>query len=213
MLQNRLLRRSRFQTLTLSQTAVVCVKLEPGEAGSGFKFVNAVKGGAVPAEFVPSVERGLATALQSGPLGGYPVQDVVATLHDGVAHSVDSSPLAFELAAVGACREGMRQAGMRLLEPVMDVEVTSPEQFVGSVMGSLSSRRGVLQSSTRDDGAALTLRAAVPLAEMSSYISVLRSSTQGRASFSMRFARYDFVPLNVQEAVTGQRAARAAGAV
>jgi elongation factor G len=176
--------------------AVVKIAVAPAEAGSGFHFENATKGGAVPKEFIGAVAHGAEEASQSGELGGYPVVDLDVRLVDGQAHDVDSSERAFKIAASMAMREALQKAASVLLEPVMDVEVVTPEDFVGAVQGDLSSRRGQL-TGIEMRGNAQVIRAAVPLATMFGYVNSLRSMTQGRANYTMQFDHYDQVPAEI----------------
>jgi elongation factor G len=174
--------------------------MEPGEAGKGFEFVDEIKGGAVPREYIPAVEKGLKDSLSNGVLAGYPVVDVKIALFDGSYHDVDSNENAFKMAASMAFKEGMRKASPVLLEPMMAVEVETPAEFMGNVVGDLSSRRGIIQG--MDDIAGFkVVRAEVPLAEMFGYSTILRSATQGRATYSMEFKHYSEAPKNVAEVI------------
>ncbi len=180
----------------------VVLKVEPQEPGKGFQFVDAIKGGVVPREFIPAVEKGLIDTLPSGVLAGYPIVDVKVTLHFGSYHDVDSNENAFKMAASMGFKEGMRRASPVLLEPMMAVEVETPEEKMGDVMGDLSSRRGIIQG--MDDiagGGGKAIKAEVPLAEMFGYSTTLRSLTQGRATYTMEFKHYSEAPKNVAEAV------------
>jgi elongation factor G len=180
----------------------VILKLEPQPPGKGFEFVDAIKGGVVPREYIPAVEKGVNETLKAGVLAGYPVVDVKVTLHFGSYHEVDSNENAFKMAASMGFKEGMRAASPALLEPIMAVEVETPEEKMGDVMGDLSSRRGVILS--MDDiagGGGKAVRAEVPLAEMFQYSTTLRSLTQGRATYTMEFKHYAEAPKNVAEAV------------
>ncbi len=182
----------------------VYLRLEPLEPGSGFEFVNEIKGGAVPKEYIPAVEKGCNEALQSGVLAGYPVEDVKVTLYDGSYHEVDSSEMAFKLAASMGFKEGARKAGAVILEPMMKVEVETPEDYMGDVIGDLNKRRGQINS--MDDRAGnKIITAFCPLAEMFGYSTDLRSQTQGRATYSMEFDHYDEVPRNVSEEIIKKR--------
>lgn len=182
----------------------VWIKLEPLERGKGFEFVNGIVGGSIPREFVPAVEKGLEEAITSGVLGGYPVVDVRATVYDGSYHDVDSSEMAFKIAASMAFKSGMSKATPVLLEPIMKVEVETPEEYMGDVMGALSSKRGkILGMELR--GANQVITAEVPLGEMFGYATELRSMTKGRASYSMEFHAYSEVPKNVQDAVVEKK--------
>ncbi|MEZ3414542.1 elongation factor G [Pantoea dispersa] len=183
----------------------VVLTLEPQAAGSGFAFEDATKGGVVPREFIPSVEKGIREALNSGVLAGYPVVDIKATLTFGSYHDVDSSEMAFRMAAIFGFKAAAKQADPVILEPVMKVEVETPEEYAGGVMGDLSSRRGTLQGMDERFGARI-IRAEVPLAEMFGYATTLRSMSQGRATYSMEFAHYAEAPRNVAEAIIAARA-------
>ena len=183
----------------------VVLTLEPQAAGSGFAFEDATKGGVVPREFIPSVEKGIREALNSGVLAGYPVVDIKATLTFGSYHDVDSSEMAFRMAAIFGFKAAAKQADPVILEPLMQVEVETPEEYAGGVMGDLSSRRGTLQGMDERFGARI-IRAEVPLAEMFGYATTLRSMSQGRATYSMEFAHYAEAPRNVAEAIITARA-------
>ena len=184
----------------------VVLKLEPLEPGKGFEFVDAIKGGVVPREYIPAVEKGVEDTLKAGVLAGYPVVDVKVTLHFGSYHEVDSNENAFKLAASMAFKEGMRKADPVLLEPIMAVEVETPEEKMGDVMGDLSSRRGVIQGMDDLVGGGKSIKAEVPLAEMFGYATQLRSLTQGRATYTMEFKHYAEAPRNVAEAVIADKA-------
>jgi len=182
----------------------VWLKMEPHEAGKGFEFVDSIKGGAVPREYIPAVEKGLRDTLPNGVLAGFPVVDVKVTLFDGSYHDVDSNENAFKMAASMAFKDGMRKASPVLLEPMMSVEVETPADFMGNVVGDLSSRRGMIQG--MDDLPGLkVIRAEVPLAEMFGYSTSLRSATQGRATYTMEFKRYAEAPKSVSEAVINKK--------
>ena len=183
----------------------VVLKLEPQEAGKGFEFVDAIKGGVVPREYIPAVQKGVEDTLKAGVLAGYPVVDVKVTLHFGSYHEVDSNENAFKMAASMAFKEGMRRANPVLLEPIMAVEVETPEEKMGDVMGDLSSRRGVIQGMDDIASGGKTIRAEVPLAEMFGYATQLRSLTQGRATYTMEFKHYAEAPRNVAEAVIAEK--------
>ena len=187
------------------QFARVKILFEPGKPGSGYEFINKIKGGNIPTEYIPGVQKGLVAQQQSGVMAGFPCIDFKATLHDGAYHDVDSSVLAFEIAARAAFREGMSKANPVLLEPMMKVEVVTPEEYMGDVIGDLNSRRGQVQDmSTR--GNANVVNAMVPLANMFGYVNNLRSLTQGRANYSMQFDHYEQVPSNVAEEVKAKLA-------
>lgn len=182
----------------------VWLKMEPNETGKGFEFIDEIKGGAVPREYIPAVEKGLRETLPSGVLAGYPVVDVKVTLFDGSYHDVDSNENAFKMAASIAFKDGMRKANPVLLEPMMAVEVESPEDFMGNVVGDLSSRRGMIQG-MEDVPGLKVIRAEVPLAEMFGYSTTLRSATQGRATYTMEFKHYSEAPKNVAEAIINKK--------
>ena len=184
----------------------VVLKLEPLDPGKGFEFVDAIKGGVVPREYIPAVEKGVEDTLKAGVLAGYPVVDVKVTLHFGSYHEVDSNENAFKMAASMAFKEGMRKADPVLLEPIMAVEVETPEEKMGDVMGDLSSRRGVIQGMDDLVGGGKSIKAEVPLAEMFGYATQLRSLTQGRATYTMEFKHYAEAPRNVAEAVIADKA-------
>ncbi len=183
----------------------VVLKLEPQEQGKGYEFVDAIKGGVVPREYIPAVDKGIQETLKAGVLAGYPVVDVKVTLFFGSYHDVDSNENAFKMAGSMAFKEGMRRASPTLLEPMMAVEVETPEEFMGNVMGDLSSRRGIVQGMEDMIGGGKVVRAEVPLAEMFGYSTSLRSLTQGRATYTMEFKHYSDAPRNVAEAVMSAR--------
>ncbi len=178
--------------------------MEPNEPGKGFEFVDAIKGGTVPREFIPAVEKGLRETIPAGVLAGFPVVDVKVTLFDGSYHDVDSNENAFKMAASMGFKDGMRKADPVLLEPMMAVEVETPEDYMGDVMGDLSSRRGMIQG-MEDNATGKVIRAEVPLAEMFGYSTVVRSLSQGRASYSMEFKHYTEAPRNVAEAIMNKK--------
>ena len=182
----------------------VKIKLEPQEEGSGFEFVNAIVGGAIPKEYIGSVEEGIKEASESGVLGGYPVLDIKVTLYDGSYHEVDSSEMAFKIAGSMAFKDANRKADPALLEPMMKVEVITPDEYLGDVMGDISSRRGKINGMNPKDGIHI-LDAYVPLGEMFGYATDLRSNTQGRATYSMQFDHYEKVPKSVSEEVLGDK--------
>ncbi len=187
------------------QFGEVRVSVKPGERGSGFVFVDEVKGGNIPKEYIPSIEKGMRETAQTGSLIGFPIIDFEVHLTDGKYHDVDSSALAFEICARGAMREVAQKAGIKLLEPIMKVEVVTPEDYLGDVIGDMNSRRGQIQG-TDSRGNAQTVEAIVPLANMFGYVNQLRSFTQGRAQYSMQFSHYDEVPANVAEEVKAKLA-------
>jgi elongation factor G len=183
----------------------VWLKVEPNEAGKGFEFVDAIKGGSVPREFIPAVRKGLEDTLPNGVLAGYPVVDVKVTLFDGSYHDVDSNENAFKMAASMGFTDGMRKASPVLLEPMMSVEVETPEDYTGTVMGDLSSRRGMVQGMDDMAGGGKVVKAEVPLAEMFGYSTALRSATQGRATYTMEFKHYTEAPKSVAEAIMSKK--------
>jgi elongation factor G len=184
----------------------VVLKIEPQEAGKGFEFVDAIKGGVVPREYIPAVEKGVVEALGQGVLAGYPVVDVKVTLHFGSYHDVDSNEMAFKMAAIFGFKEGCRKASPVILEPMMAVEVETPEDYAGNVMGDLSSRRGMVQGMDDMVGGGKAIKAEVPLSEMFGYSTTLRSMSQGRATYTMEFKHYAEAPRNVAEAIVAARA-------
>jgi elongation factor G len=183
----------------------VWIKLEPNEQGKGYEFVDAIKGGVVPREYIPAVDKGLRETLPNGVMAGFPVVDVKVTLFDGSYHDVDSNENAFKMAASMAFKDAMRKASPVLLEPMMAVEVETPEDFMGNVMGDLSGRRGIVQGMEDIAGGGKTIKAEVPLAEMFGYSTQLRSLTQGRATYTMEFKHYAEAPKNVAEAVINKK--------
>ena len=183
----------------------VVIKLEPQPAGKGYEFVDAIKGGVVPREFIPAVDKGIQESLKAGVLAGYPVVDVKATLTFGSYHDVDSNENAFRMAGSMAFKEAMKRAGPMLLEPMMQVEVETPEEFMGNVMGDLSSRRGMVQGMEDMVGGGKLVRAEVPLSEMFGYSTTLRSLSQGRATYSMEFKHYAEAPRQVVEQLSGSK--------
>jgi elongation factor G len=187
------------QTGGSGQFGVVNIDLEPAP-GEGFDFVNKIKGGSIPVEFIPAVEKGVEEALENGPKAGYPIVDVRVTLVDGKSHDVDSSEIAFKVAGSLALQEAARRAKPVLLEPVFSVEVVTPDDFLGPVVGDLNRRRGHVNSQEKR-GNAQVVSATVPLAEMFGYATDLRSTTQGRATYTMQFERYEEVPAKIAEEV------------
>ena len=186
----------------------VVLKVEPNEVGKGFEFVDAIKGGVVPREYIPAVQKGVEESLNAGVLAGYPVVDVKVTLHFGSYHDVDSSEQAFKIAASMGFKEGCRKASPVILEPMMAVEVETPEDYAGNVMGDLSSRRGMVQGMEDMVGGGKAIKAEVPLSEMFGYSTTLRSMSQGRATYSMEFKHYSEAPKNVAEAIVSARASK-----
>lgn len=198
------------QTGGSGQFGVVVINLEPAP-GVGFDFVNKIKGGAIPTEFIPAVEKGIEGALDTGVKAGYPMVDVRVTLTDGKYHDVDSSEMAFSIAGSMAFKEAAKRAKPILLEPIMAIEVTTPQEFVGDVIGDLARRRGRVEGQ-EPRGNAVAVQASVPLAEMFGYVTDLRSNTQGRATSSMQFDRYEEVPTNVAEEIVEHRSGEPVGA-
>ena len=184
----------------------VVFRLEPNEAGKGFEFLDEIKGGVVPREYIPAVEKGVVEALNSGVLAGYPVVDVKVALTFGSYHDVDSSEQAFKMAAIFGFKEAARKASPVILEPMMAVEVETPEDYAGNVMGDLSSRRGMVQGMDDMPGGGKAIKAEVPLSEMFGYSTTLRSMSQGRATYTMEFKHYAEAPRNVAEAIVAARA-------
>jgi elongation factor G len=178
----------------------VYLKIEPQEAGAGYEFVNQIVGGVVPREYIPAVDKGVQEAMENGVIAGYPVVDVKVTLYDGSYHDVDSNEMAFKIAGSMCFKEGVQKAKPVLLEPMMKVEVTTPEEYMGDVMGDLNSRRGIVQGMD-DSPAGRQIKAEVPLSEMFGYATDLRSATQGRANYSMEFAKYSEVPGSIADAI------------
>ena len=192
------------QTGGHGQYGHVVIKVEPGEVASGVTFVNGIVGGAIPKEFIPAIEKGVRESVEVGPFAGYPVQDVKVTLFDGSFHEVDSSEMAFKICASMAMKNALRKADPKLMEPLMDVEAVSPEDYVGDIISDLSSRRGrVLGMDTRDD--IKVVAAQVPLAEMFGYSTSIRSLSQGRATYTMQVSHYEPVPNNVAEGIRTAR--------
>jgi elongation factor G len=184
------------------------IDIEPNEAGKGYEFVNAIVGGVVPKEYIPSIDKGIQEALQSGVVAGYPVVDVKVTLVDGSYHEVDSSEAAFKIAGSMAIKEALRKSNPVLLEPIEAVEVETPEEYMGDVMGNLSSRRGKIEG-MEDRRNSKVIKAKVPLGEMFGYATDLRSQTQGRASYTMQFAEYEPVPKNVADEIVSKAGGKA----
>jgi elongation factor G len=179
----------------------VKVRIEPLETGGGYEFVNAIVGGVVPREYIPAVDKGIQEQIKNGVIAGYPVVDVKVTLFDGSYHEVDSNEMAFKIAGSMAFKEGAVKANPVLLEPMMKVEVETPEDYMGDVIGDLNRRRGMIQGMDDTVGGGKQVKAEVPLSEMFGYATDLRSATQGRATYSMEFARYAEAPKNVADAV------------
>jgi elongation factor G len=188
------------QTGGAGQFARVLMRFEPQEAGAGVQFESAIVGGSVPREYVPGVQKGIMQAAQTGVIAGFPMIDFKAVLFDGASHDVDSSVLAFEIAARAAFREGIAKAGPKLLEPLMRVEVVTPDDYMGDIIGDLNSRRGQI-SGMDQRGNARVITALVPLATMFGYVNTLRSMSQGRATYTMHFDKYADVPQAISEEV------------
>jgi len=182
----------------------VYLRIEPQKPGAGYEFVNEIAGGSVPKEYIPAVDKGVREQMQNGVLAGYPIEDVKVTLYDGSYHDVDSSEMAFKIAGSMGFREGALKASPALLEPVMKVEVVTPEDYMGDVMGDLNRRRGIV-GGMEDAPAGKIIRAEVPLSEMFGYATALRSATQGRATYSMEFEKYAEAPQAIADAVINTR--------
>jgi len=184
------------------------IRIKPNEPGKGYEFVNDTKGGSIPKEFIKPIDQGIREALDSGILAGFPVVDVMVSLYDGSYHDVDSNEMAYKIAGSMAFKEAARKASPVLLEPVMAVEVTVPEDFVGTIIGDINSRRGRIESLEHAAGSQL-VKAIVPLKEMFGYVNDIRSSTQGRASYSMQFARYEEAPRMIADEIIGRAQGKA----
>ena len=182
----------------------VNIRFEPNP-NKGFEFVDAIVGGVIPREYIPAVEKGLEEALENGIIAGYPIMDIKATLYDGSYHEVDSSEMAFKIAASMALRGAKDKCAPTLLEPIMKVEVVSPDEYVGNVIGDITSRRGRLESQEMRSGNAIAIQAFVPLSEMFGYATALRSNTQGRATFVMQFHSYEPAPKSITEEIIKER--------
>ena len=199
-MKQRFLTHTKKQSGGSGQYAEVKMNIIPTEPGEGYSFESKVVGGSIPKEYIPGVEKGIMSVMDSGPLAGFPVIDFKVELLDGKYHDVDSSVMAFEIAGRMAMRDGMRKAGAKMLEPIMKVEVITPEEYTGGIIGDLTSRRGMVQGQdTR--GNAIAIDANVPLANMFGYINNLRSMSSGRANFTMQFSHYDAVPSNISEEI------------
>ena len=192
------------QTGGRGQYGHTLLRLEPKLRGEGWEFVNAIKGASIPAEFIPSVEKGTKEACENGVLAGYPLTDIKITLYDGSFHDVDSSDIAFQIAGSMALQDGVRKSDPVLLEPIMKVEVTTPDEFMGDVIGDLSAKRAQI-SGTSQRGNATIIVALVPLSELSGYSTKLRSISQGRASYYMEPSHYEEVPKNIQEQILAKK--------
>ncbi|NLF25413.1 MAG: elongation factor G, partial [Deltaproteobacteria bacterium] len=178
----------------------VVIRVYPRKRGEGFEFVNSIRGGTIPKEYFAAIEKGIVDALSGGVLAGYPVIDVGVELLDGSYHEVDSSEMAFKVCASQAVKEAAKESGLRLLEPIMSVEVVTPDNFVANVVGDINRRRGRIHGMEPRAGAQV-IKGEVPLGEMFGYATDVRSQTQGRATFTMQFSNYDFVPAQVAEAI------------
>jgi elongation factor G len=198
------------QTGGRGQYGHVVVDMEPSEPGEGYEFLDKIVGGKIPREYIPAVDLGIQEAMESGILAGYPVVDIRVSLMDGSYHDVDSSEMAFKVAGSMAFKDGMKRAKPKLLEPVMAVEVVTPEDYLGDVMGNLNSRRGRVEH-LEPRGNAQAIRARVPLAEMFGYATDLRSMTQGRATFTMQFDRYEEVPASIAAEIVASETADTTG--
>jgi elongation factor G len=195
--------RLKRQTGGSGMFAEVKVSLYPGKPGTGYVFEDKVKGGNVPREYIPAVDKGMKDAMESGILAGYPLVDIEAHLTDGSSHAVDSSEMAFRIAGSMAMQDAAKKAGINLLEPMMEVEVVTPEDYMGDVISDLSSRRGQVES-MEQRGQARVVRALAPLAEMFGYVGDLRSKTQGRANYTMQFHSYQQVPQSVADEIVAK---------
>ncbi len=191
------------QTGGHGQYAHCIVEFSPNKPGEGYTFESKVIGGVIPKEFIPAVDAGIRDALQSGPLGGYELIDIHATLLDGSYHEVDSSDMAFKIAGSLSVKDGITRDNSQLLEPIMNVELFIPDEYLGDIVGNLSSKRGKVNGMETTQGGTI-VHASCPLSEMFGYATDLRSRTQGRGTFTMQFARYESVPANVQETILGR---------
>jgi elongation factor G len=178
----------------------VWLRIEPQEAGAGYEFVNEIVGGVVPKEYIPAVDKGVQEQLKSGVLAGYPMLDIKVSIFDGSYHDVDSNEMAFKIAGSMCFREGARKANPVLLEPIMKVEIATPEEYMGDVVGDVNRRRGIIQG-MHDTPSGKIVSCEVPLSEMFGYATDLRSATQGRATYSMQFEKYNETPANIAEAI------------
>ncbi len=189
------------QTGGRGQYGHVVIDIEPRERGAGYEFDNKIVGGVIPREYIPAVDKGIQEACAGGVIAGYPVNDIKITLHDGSYHDVDSNEMAFKIAGSMAFKEAFKQANPLILEPIMEVEVNTPEEFMGDIIGNLSSRRGKIERMEKR-GKSQLIRAHVPLADMFGYATDLRSMSQGRAVYTMQFSKYEPVPNNIKEMIT-----------
>ena len=176
------------------------MKFEPGIPGSGLVFENKVIGGKIPKEYIPAIEKGIQEAMQNGVLAGYPVVDIKAIVYDGSYHDVDSSEMSFKICAIQAFKEGMKKAQPILLEPLMDVEVVSPDEYTGDIIGNINSKRGRIET-IEDSQSMKVIKAKVPLANMFGYSTTIRSLSQGRANFTMQFDHYEEMPRNIADEI------------
>ena len=186
------------QTGGRGQYGHVCLELEPLERGKGYEFVNDIVGGVIPREYIPAIDKGIQEAMSIGVIAGYPVKDIRAIINDGSFHEVDSSEMSFKIAASMAFKDAFRKANPQILEPIMDVEVVTPEDFMGDIIGNLSSRRGRIENLEKR-GKMTHIKCFVPLGDMFGYATDLRSMSQGRASYTMQFSKYEPVPNNIKE--------------
>jgi elongation factor G len=202
-IRNRVEQEGKFvrQSGGRGQYGHVYLRIEPQKSGAGYEFVNEIVGGAIPKEYIPAVGKGVKEQMLNGVIAGFPVVDVKVTLYDGSYHDVDSSEMAFKIAGSMCFKQGAAKARPVLLEPVMKVEVVTPEEYMGDVMGDLNSRRGLVQG-MEDSPSGKVIKAEVPLAEMFGYATDMRSATQGRATYSMEFSKYSEVPASIAEAVS-----------
>ncbi|GMI38324.1 hypothetical protein TeGR_g2711 [Tetraparma gracilis] len=191
----------QFARVKIEFSPKVASEDDDEETSDALEFINEIKGGSVPKEYIPGVQKGMESVLSQGIIAGFPVLGMTARLVDGAYHDVDSSVMAFEIAGRAACREGLRKAGVRLLEPLMAVDVITPEEYMGDIIGDITSRRGVV-GELGDRSNAKTISASVPLANMFQYVSALRSMSKGRAAYSMKLSNYDFVPPNIEKELT-----------
>lgn len=188
------------QTGGRGQYGHVVIDIEPRERGAGYEFVNDIVGGAIPREYIPAVDKGIQEACAGGVIAGYPVNDIRITLHDGSFHDVDSNEMAFKIAGSLAFKEAFKAAGPMILEPIMEVEVVTPDEFMGDIIGNLSARRGKIERMEKR-GKVQVIRSFVPLGDMFGYATDLRSMSQGRAVYTMQFAKYEPVPSNIKEMI------------
>jgi elongation factor G len=191
------------QTGGRGQYGHVCLEIEPLERGKGYEFVNDIVGGVIPREYIPAIDKGIQEAMANGVIAGYPVNDLRVIINDGSFHEVDSSEMSFKIAASMAFKDAFKKANPQILEPIMDVEVVTPEDFMGDIIGNLSSRRGRIENLDKR-GKATHIRCYVPLGDMFGYATDLRSMSQGRATYTMQFAKYEPVPNVIKEQITSK---------